>query len=97
MKLGEWYNIRYKQTVLKEKSLLLQGWINGRKIADWIDDGKMTQDITETQKIIGKDDALYFPIKESNQIWTAGAYSGLYIRLTGTVSTQIKNLSVKEF
>ena len=49
------------------------------------------------QRVIDKEKGvLYERMTKKNQVWTAGAYSGLYIRLTGTVKTFIKNLSVKE-
>jgi len=39
---------------------------------------------------------LYERMTKKNQVWTAGAYSGLYIRLTGMKKVYIKNLTVKE-
>jgi hypothetical protein len=99
MQLGKWYNITYKQTVIEpDKKLKLEGWVNGSRFGELIDAGKMTADISKTEPIVKSGDkaALYYPIKNARQVWTAGAYSGLYIRLTGTVKTQIKNLSIKE-
>ncbi|HEY6405128.1 MAG TPA: hypothetical protein VIX38_03525 [Nitrososphaeraceae archaeon] len=94
-----WYNIRYKQTPIEsDKKIRLEGWLDGTKIGEYIDDGTMTQDTKDTDLVVerGDKDALYYPIKNGKMVWTAGAYSGLYIRLTGTVKTFIKNLSVKE-
>ena len=93
-----WYNIRYKQTIETDKKIKLEGWLDGTKIGEYIDDGGMTQDTKDINSVAksGDKDALYCPIKNGNMVWTVGAYSGLYIRLTGTVKTFIKNLSVKE-
>ena len=93
-----WYNIRYKQTVETDKKIKLEGWLDGTKIGEYIDDGDMTQDTKDTDLVVesGDKDALHYPIKNGKMVWTVGAYSGLYIRLTGTVKTFIKNLSVKE-
>ena len=98
MQLGIWYNIRYKQTVVSADKIKLEGWINHKPIGEYIDDGNMTKDTVLTSQIVKSGDkaALYSPIKNAKQIWTAGAYSGLYIRLTGTVKTRIKNLTIKE-
>jgi hypothetical protein len=99
MQLNKWYKIKYRQTVIDGNKVKLEGWVNDAPIGELVDRGLMTQDVTVTTQIIKNGDkgALNSPIKEPNQIWTAGAYSGLYIRLTGTVKTLIKNLSVKEF
>lgn len=99
MQLGKWYNIKYRQTLIDSSTLQLEGWINGQPLDDWIDTGTMTKETTKTDPIVksGDKDALYYPMKNNKQVWTAGAYSGLYIRLTGTVKTFIKNLSVTEF
>jgi hypothetical protein len=99
MQLGTWYKIRYKQTVIEaDKKLKLEGWVNDSKFGELMDAGSMTSDTTDTAPIVasGDKDALYYTIKNEKMVWTAGAYSGLYIRLTGTVKTFIKNLSVKE-
>jgi len=95
-KIGEWYNVRYRQIVIEDNVVGLEGWINGKGIGTLADDGKMTKDTTKTDPIVGTDNALYYPIQNARQVWTVGAYSGCYIRLTGTVKTQIKNLSVRE-
>jgi hypothetical protein len=97
MQLGRWYNIRYRQTVLSDKSLELRGWIDGKQFGVSIDDGTMTEDTSKTTPIIGKDNALYSPIKDAKQVWTSGAYSGIYIRLSGTAASFIKNPTIKEF
>jgi hypothetical protein len=94
-----WYKIRYRQTPLEtDKKIRLEGWLDGTKIGEYIDDGSMTQDTKETDPVVksGDKNALYYPINDGKMVWTVGAYSGLYIRLTGTVKTFIKNLSVKE-
>ncbi|MGA7603879.1 MAG: hypothetical protein WCE33_12435 [Nitrososphaeraceae archaeon] len=94
-----WYKIRYRQTPLEtDKKIKLEGWLDGTKIGEYIDDGSMTQDTKETDPVVksGDKNALYYPINDGKMVWTVGAYSGLYIRLTGTVKTFIKNLSVKE-
>jgi hypothetical protein len=94
-----WYKIRYRQTPLEtDKKIKLEGWLDGTKIGEYIDDGSMTQDTKDTDPVIisGDKNALYYPIRDGKMVWTVGAYSGLYIRLTGTVKTFIKNLSVKE-
>lgn len=98
MQLGTWYNIRYKQTNFAVGKLRLEGWVNNKPIGEYIDDGKMTKDTSKTESVVRNGDkgALYSPMKDPKQVWTAGAYSGLYIRLTGTVKTLIKNVSVKE-
>jgi hypothetical protein len=98
LKTKTWYNIRYKQTVETDKKIRLEGWLDDTKIGEYIDDGGMTQDTKDTDLVVksGDKDALHYPIKDGKMVWTAGAYSGLYIRLTGTVKTFIKNLSVKE-
>ncbi|MDF3033002.1 MAG: hypothetical protein K0R91_836, partial [Nitrososphaeraceae archaeon] len=98
LKLGQWYNIKYKQTVLEpDKKIKLEGWIDDQPIGTLTDSGQMTKDECAAP-VVGKDSgALYYPIKDSKQVWTAGAYSGLYLRFTGTVKTYIKNLSVREF
>ena len=94
-----WYKIRYRQTPLEtDKKIRLEGWLDGTKIGEYIDDGSMTQDTKDTDPVVksGDKNALYYPINDGKMVWTVGAYSGLYIRLTGTVKTFIKNLSVKE-
>jgi hypothetical protein len=94
-----WYKIRYRQTPLEtDKKIKLEGWLDGTKIGEYIDDGSMTQDTKDTDPVVknGDKNALYYPINDGKMVWTVGAYSGLYIRLTGTVKTFIKNLSVKE-
>jgi hypothetical protein len=99
LKLKTWYNFRYRQTVLEEdKKIKLQGWLNSTSIGTYTDSGQMTVDTADTAPVVesGDPDALYYPIKNAKQVWTKGAYSGLYIRLTGTVKTFIKNVSVKE-
>ena len=100
LKTKTWYNIRYKQTPIEsDKKIRLEGWLDGTKIGEYIEDGSMTQDTKDTDPVVesGDEDALHYPIKNGKMVWTAGAYSGLYIRLTGTVKTFIKNLSIKEF
>jgi hypothetical protein len=99
LEIGTWYNIRYRQTVLEpDKKIKLEGWINDSSIGEKIDNGTMTKETDKTDPIVkgGDSGALYYPIKNAKQVWTVGAYSGLYLRFTGTVKTQIKNLSVKE-
>jgi hypothetical protein len=98
LKTKTWYNIKYKQTIETDKKIKLEGWLDGTKIGEFIDDGSMTQDTKDTDSLVkgGDKDALYGPINDGKMVWTVGAYSGLYIRLTGTVKTFIKNLSVKE-
>jgi hypothetical protein len=94
-----WYKIRYRQTPLEtDKKIRLEGWLDGTKIGEYIDDGSMTQDTKDTDPVVksGDKNALHYPINDGKMVWTVGAYSGLYIRLTGTVKTFIKNLSVKE-
>ncbi|MGA9298235.1 MAG: hypothetical protein WBV72_12585 [Nitrososphaeraceae archaeon] len=94
-----WYKIRYRQTPLEtDKKIRLECWLDGTKIGEYIDDGSMTQDTKDTDPVVksGDKNALYYPINDGKMVWTVGAYSGLYIRLTGTVKTFIKNLSVKE-
>lgn len=98
MQLGLWYKIRYKQTVLTPDKIKLEGWINDKPVGEFIDAGDMTKDTILTSQVVksGDKSALYSAIKKPKQVWTAGAYSGLYIRLTGTVKTRIKNVTVKE-
>ena len=94
-----WYKIRYRQTPLEtDKKIKLEGWLDGTEIESILTIGGMTQDTKDTDPVIisGDKNALYYPIRMEKWFWTAGAYSGLYIRLTGTVKTFIKNLSVKE-
>jgi hypothetical protein len=102
MQLGKWYNIKFRQTVIPglTDAIKLEGWVNGQSISVPFEDrGGMTEDTSLTGPLCSgdKDKALYYPIKEPKQVWIAGAYSGLYIRLTGTVKTWIKNLQIKEF
>ena len=99
LKTKTWYNIRYKQTPIDtDRKIKLEGWLDGNKIGEFIDDGNMTKDTSEIDPVVrgGDKSALYYPIKNGKMVWTAGGYSGLYIRLTGTIKTFIKNLSVKE-
>ena len=45
LKTKTWYNIRYKQTPIEtDKKIKLEGWLDGTKIGEYIDDGNMTQD-----------------------------------------------------
>lgn len=98
MELGKWYKLRFMQTVDGKGHVVLQGWVNDQSIGMRIDDGTMTQDTSKTEPIVksGDKDALYYAMLDPKQIWDAGAYSGLYIRLTGTVKTYIKNVTIKE-
>ena len=99
LKTKTWYNVRYKQTPIEiDKKIKLEGWLDGTKLGEYIDDGNMTEDTRKIDPVVrsGDNTALYYPIKNGKMVWTAGAYSGLYIRLTGTIKTFIKNLSVKE-
>jgi hypothetical protein len=96
---GSWHNIRYRQTVIEEdKKIKLEGWIDNESLGEFIDDGKMTKDTGKTSKVVKSNDkgALFHPMTNAKMVWTAGAYSGLYLRFTGTVKSYIKNLSVKE-
>ena len=102
--LSEWVTYKFRQKVVDDgKNVKLEGWINGKPLDPYTDEGEMTkleddEDKQDLQKVLDNDDkdALYEKMTKLNQVWTAGAYSGLYIRLTGTVKTFIKNLSVKE-
>lgn len=99
MALGKWYNIRYRQTVIEaDRKIKLEGWVNGVSIGERIDDGTMTEDTSLSEPLVKNGDrgALYYPIKNAKQVWTEGAYSGLYIRLSGTAKSFIKNVTVKE-
>ena len=87
----------------------LEGWLDDEMVGEFIDDGNMTEleekkgkpnkkAIDRLNPVLENDDkfALKGKLTKLNQVWTEGAYSGLYIRLTGTEKTFIKNLSVKE-
>jgi hypothetical protein len=100
MELGKWYKIRFRQSLDAGTNghMVLEGWVNDEPVGMFIDDGTMTRDISKVLPVVasGDKDALYSPIKNGVQIWDVGAYSGCYIRLSGTIKTLIKNLSVRE-
>ena len=110
LKTKIWYKIKYRQTVIEpDKKIKLEGWLDDEMIGEFIDDGNMTEleekkgkpnkkAIDRLNPVLENDDkfALKGKMTKLNQVWTEGAYSGLYIRLTGTEKTFIKNLSVKE-
>ena len=51
-KTKTWYNIRYKQTQIEiDKKIKLEGWLDGTKIGEYIDDGGMTQDTKDTDSV----------------------------------------------
>jgi hypothetical protein len=110
LKTKIWYKIKYRQTVIEpDKKIKLEGWLDDEMIGEFIDDGNMTaleekkgkpnkKAIDRLDPVLENDDkfALKGKMTKLNQVWTEGAYSGLYIRLTGTEKTFIKNLSVRE-
>jgi hypothetical protein len=109
LKTKIWYKIKYRQTVIEpDKKIKLEGWLDDEMIGEFIDDGNMTElekkgepnkkAIDRLNPVLENDDkfALKGKMTKLNQVWTEGAYSGLYIRLTGTEKTFIKNLSVTE-
>jgi hypothetical protein len=109
LKTKTWYKIKYRQTVIEpDKKIKLEGWLDDEMIGEFIDDGSMTElekkgepnkkAIDRLNPVLENEDkfALKGKMTKLNQVWTEGAYSGLYIRLTGTEKTFIKNLSVTE-
>lgn len=103
MQVGRWYNIRYRQVVardneLKKDIVIMDGYVDDKLIGSMTDDGRMTEDTSKTAPVIANGDkgVLYGKMTDPKQIWNIGAYSGLYIRLSGTVKTQIKNLSIRQ-
>jgi hypothetical protein len=109
MPLSKWFTYKFRQKVVNDgKYVQLEGWIkeeedDEKSFGSYTDKGKMTdlqkdKDKRDIKKVLDNDDrgALYKKMSKLSQVWTVGAYSGLYIRLTGTKKGAIRNLMVKE-
>ena len=102
MPLSTWFTCRFIQKVVDDGNMKLEGSIDGKSFGSHNDEGRMTElkkDAKDLlQKVIRNKDkgALHGKMTELRQVWTVGAYSGLYIRLTGTKKGAIRNLTVKE-
>jgi hypothetical protein len=102
MPLSTWFTYKFRQKVNDAKNMRLEGSINGIKFGSHTDNGEMTEldDSAKKRlrKVLDKRDrgALHGKMTKLRQVWTLGAYSGLYIRLTGTKKGAIRNLTVRE-
>jgi hypothetical protein len=100
--LSTWFTYRFIQKVVDDGNMKLEGAIDGKSFGSHNDKGRMTElkeDAEELlRKVIRNKDkgALHGKMTKLRQVWTIGAYSGLYIRLTGTKRGAIRNLAVKE-
>jgi hypothetical protein len=103
--LHRYVNLKFRQRVLENNKIELEGEIDGKHIGKYIDSGQMTDwDEAEPkqrellEKVLKEDKGcLCFPLQTRNQVWAVGAYSGLYIRINRVKRGYIKNLIVKEF
>ena len=100
--LSTWFTYSFKQRVVDNGTIKLEGSINEQSFGSCTDSGKMTELNDEAKrklrKVLEKKDrgALHGKMTKLSQVWTVGAYSGMYIRLTGTKKGAIRNLTVKE-
>jgi hypothetical protein len=110
MPLGRWFTYKFRQKVVNDgENVKLEGWIDGEPLDSYTDEGEMTKldddddddeptNEEKLQKVLDNEDsdALHGKMTKLRQVWTLGAYSGLYIRLTGTKKGAIRNITVKE-
>ena len=102
--LGKYVNLKFRQRVLNDNSIELEGWIDGNYIGKYVDSGQMTdfngakpEQKTKLEAVEKEDKGcLCYPLKSKTQIWAVGAYSGLYIRINRVKKGYIRNLTVKE-
>lgn len=103
MPLSKWFTYRFRQELVNDGgNMKLEGWIDGRSFGSHTDKGEMTE-LNEKakrklQEVLDNKDrgALHGKMTNLRQVWTVGAYSGMYIRLTGTKKGNIRKITVKE-
>lgn len=102
MPLSTWFTFKFRQKAVDDRNMKLDGWIDGKSFGPYTDNGKMTElndkAKRKLRKVLENKDrgALHGKMTKLSQVWTVGAYSGLYIRLTGTKKGAIRNIIVKE-
>jgi hypothetical protein len=102
MPLSTWFTYRFRQKVLDDRTMELEGSIDEQSFGSYTDNVKMTE-LNDKAKgklrrvLKNKDKgAFHGKMTKLRQVWTMGAYSGLYIQLTGTKKGAIRNLTVKQ-
>ena len=108
--LHKFVNLIFRQRVVNDNNIELEGWIDGNYIGKYLDSGQMTKwpeerKLTDKEKkqkdiieaVLLKDKGcLYHPLQTKTQVWAFGAFSGLYIRINRVKKGYIRNLTVKE-
>jgi hypothetical protein len=103
--LHRYVNLKFRQGVLDDNNIELEGWVDGEPIGKYTDFGQMTdlnkatsKQKEELEAVLNEDkECLCFPLESKTQVWSVGAYSGLYIRINRVKEGYIRNLTVTEF